>query len=138
MLNKESTSERFIGANRVAQVIAVAIFSVGVGLNLWLPELFDGLTSGMSVQELTRFGDRFQLVSLGVAICLAVLCSYYIGHMGFRAITSGEFPPPGALVIQRTKVRFGWRARLAGWVSIALALIAWLPVVVVGYDIYAR
>ena len=126
--------ERFIEANRVAQAILVAVLLIGIAIfaskellvNRWLPG------AGATLEELTQF----LIASLVFCVSAAMFWSFYFGRMGFRAIASGEFPPPGTLVVRRTKVRFGLIARVSAWLSIAFALISWLPVALLAYVLY--
>jgi len=130
--------ERFIEASRVAQAIVLAMIVAGVGFfaasawlaNHWIPD------GGASLEEIARIGERFLVASLGFGIVAAACWSFYFGRIGFRAIANGEFPPPGTLVVRRTKVKFGSTARVSGWLSIALAIIVWLPLAIAVYALY--
>jgi len=123
--------ERFIEANRTAQVIAVVLVAITLfAASEWLENL------PMSDAEATRTWERFHVVGFGVSVAVAFLWSYYFGRIGFRALASGEFPPPGTLVMRRTKVRFGSLARVSGLLSIALAVMMWLLVALMAYAVY--
>ena len=134
MIN-EQINERFIEASRVAQVVFVAVVFVVVGFSFATDWLINNWIPNASIQELTVVWDRFLIRLLGLMIVCAALSSFYFGRMGFRAIASGEFPPPGTLVWRRTKVIFGSEARRAGWWSIVLAGIGWLPVAAIAVDL---
>jgi hypothetical protein len=130
--------ERYIEASRSAQAILVAVFLVGIVLipsSEWIVNRFIP-GEGAPVEELTRFYERALIPVIGIGIGLAAAWSFYFGRIGIRAITSGEFPPPGTLVVRRTKVKFGRIARASGWLSIAFAFIMWLPVAIAAYALY--
>ena len=82
-------------------------------------------------------GARFLvLLALGVnvvAFVFSVIWVVYFVRFGYRTLKFGSYPPPGAIVVFRTRVRTGKEAVLSGWLSILFAVVMLLPVTLLGY-----
>ncbi len=124
-------NERFIEANRTAQITAIVVAAIAIlAASPWLGNL------PMSDEEAAQVWERFHVAIVGACVGLAILWSLYFGRIGFSTLATGEFPPPGTLVVRRTKVRFGSVARLAGWLCIGFVLMIWLFVALMAYAVY--
>ena len=69
------------------------------------------------IRELTLIG----LGTLVVAFIASVWGVTYFGRLGFRALKLRTFPPPGTIVVRRTRIRTGAQATLAAYCALAFA-----------------
>ena len=135
------TDELYLEPNRRAQVVLLVLLIVG-GLSIALIEpLFAYLTPGKSatLEESEGGGRSLMLVSMGtffVFVILSVLWAAYFARLGYRALKSGSFPPPGTMVIARTRVRTGRVALISGWLSISLGVLFSVSAALLGYFIW--
>ena len=106
-----------------ARVVLLWILSVWVLLFAGLWVLVDYVTPRQDapLEELTLGGERLILLLLGMYVILFIagaLCAVYVARLAYRTFKFGIFPPPGTIVVRRTRVRTGKAASLAGWVCI--------------------
>src|SRR6266404_1040641 len=104
--------ERFLESSRTAQAVSWVMFLLAIGLfavGEWLSnrQIPDG---GEPLQEFTRTSEYFLVACLVFVIGVGAISSVHFGRIGIRSIARGEFPPPGTLVVRRTKVTFGSEA----------------------------
>jgi hypothetical protein len=76
------------------------------------------------------------LLTLGTAavgFVLSVGWIAYFARLGYRTLRLRSYPPPGTVVVFRTRIRSGREAMLAAYASIAFAAVMVLPLVLLSY-----
>ena len=68
-----------------------------------------------------------------VFLVLSVVLSPYLWRLGIGAISMSRYPPPGTLVVIRTRVMTGRFAQIQGWAALLLAVLVWIPVAFFAY-----
>ena len=127
------SGDRFIEPSRTARRLLTAWVSLGVivfAMSRWLlsqsiPE------ANATIAEMNKISERLLVanwVALGITVCMAMVWTFYFGRIGFRALATGEYPPPGTMVVRRTIVKVGLYARISAVLSIVMAVLVWFPV----------
>jgi hypothetical protein len=112
-------------ATRIIAVIAVTILVILVVLNhLTWPRASDPTA--------LETASRRLFITTLVAVPIMLGASVYLLRLGFRVISSGQWPPPGTRMAMRTRIQRGRRAKLTAvflFVS-AVLFVAVVPLVV--------
>ena len=133
--------ERYIEANRTAQILLVALVIIGIiifAISMWLSGI-PVPPEGAGRVLLDRYADSVLLGTwtlLVISVPFSAVWSFYLARMGVKGLACGEFPPPGTLVALRTKVKVGIMARVSNWLALAMAIAFWLPVSILVYSLY--
>lgn len=130
--------ELYLEPSRKAQVILLLVLISGGLVAASIGPLIDYLTPSKSatLEELESGGRSVMLVLMAtffVCVILSLIWASYFLRLGYRALQSGSFPPPGAVVVARTRVRTGRVALISGWLSIAFGAFIFIPAVLIGY-----
>jgi hypothetical protein len=130
--------ESYLEPNRKAQYIVLlmlVLFAVIVAL---FEPMIHRITPSTSapLEELEAGGKLLVLLALGtfvVAIAVSIFWAAYFARLGYRTLKVGSYPPPGTIVVFRTRIRTGKLAVLSGYLSIAFAALLVAPMVLLGY-----
>ncbi len=68
-----------------------------------------------------------------VSFCISIAATAYLWRLGRRALSSSQFPPPGTLVVKRTRIARGKLAKIEAWLSILLGGILWVAPIFFAY-----
>ena len=130
--------ELYIEPNRKTQIIVllVIIFAALIiaSIELMVSYLTPSLTAPL--EELEAGARLLLLLALCVnvaGVVLSVIWVVYFARIGYRTFKFGNYPPPGAIIVFRTKVRTGKEAVISGWLSILFAVMMLLPVALLVY-----
>lgn len=110
----------------LASILAVVAI---VGFRHWLAGL--GMSDGTDLLIL-RLRRMIGIGLTGSAICAALL-AWYVAHQASRVRATGQWPIPGARVIQDTAIRRGDAARKIITMFQATALVLLVLVFALGY-----
>ena len=116
--------EQYVEPSRKAQ-IALLVFLLLAALSLVLVE------AAISQRPNTGTNILFGVSVIGFIVALFWVT--YFARLGYRAITMRHFPPPGTIVVRRTKVRTGRTATLAGYSALACSGLMSAFAVLVAY-----
>ena len=130
--------ELYVEPNRKAQIIVLLIFVLVGTMVASLEPMIDRITPSQSapLEELEAGARLLILLVLGACVIgfiVSLLWVAYFGRLGYRTLKLGSYPPPGTIVVFRTRVRTGKRAVLSGYLSISLAVFIGLFAVLMGY-----
>lgn len=133
--------ELYLEPSRRAQVIVLSLLIVGGLIVASLEPALNYLTSSKSatLEELESDGRSLTLFFMGIFlifVILSLMWTAYFARLGYRALKSGCFPPPGTLVVARTRVRTGRGALISGWLSISLGAVFIVPAAALGYLVW--
>ena len=109
-----------------------------VGIDILLPLDADTVMS-LSASELEDFQQKLQLktgITASITLVAAVAWTAYLWPIAQSALATSRFPPPGALLVRRTRVVTGTVARIQAFAYIFWAVISWVPVAVFAYIYY--
>lgn len=130
--------ESFLEANRKAQLIVLLTFLFVVVILVSLePLLYRVMPSlGTSLQGLEA-NDRLllllTLVSHVVSFALSVFWIAHLVHVGYLTLKLGSYPPPGTMMVFRTRIRTGKQAAVSGYLSFAFAALMIAPIALTAY-----
>lgn len=85
------------------------------------------------VQELTEALIVTTGATALVSLCISIAGTIYFWRLGRRAIASSQFPPPGTLVVKRTRIATGRLAKIEAWLSMLFGVISWVPTAFFAY-----
>jgi hypothetical protein len=130
--------ELYLEPNRKARIVVVITFvflAVIVALiDPTIKRMMPGEGAPVEeVQSAARFLTRLALGIVVLAFIISLVWVAYFCRLGYRTLKLGSYPPVGAIVLVRTRVRTGKQAVLAGYLSISLAVLLVLLDVLVGY-----
>ena len=118
--------ELYLEPNRRVQIVVLLIFIVAALLLASLDPLIKYITPSQSapLEEMKAGATLLLLLNISVnavAIALSLIWIIYWCRIGYRSLRSGSYPPPGTIVIIRTRVRTGKQALINGWSAIIFA-----------------
>ena len=121
-----------------AQIMVLVVLVLTALLVGSLEPLLNYLTPAKtaSLEELETSGRSLMLFGLSifaVGCFLSFFWIVYFARLGYRTLSLRVFPPPGTVVIARTRVRTGNEAQIAGWLAVALGLLMAVPATALGY-----
>jgi hypothetical protein len=134
--------ELYLEPNRRAQIIVLLQFVVGALLLVSVYPIINYLTPSprASLEELEAETRLLRLLTLGIVVIAFIISLFwvrYFGRLGYRALKLEIYPPPGTIVVRRTRVRTGKQAVLAGYLSISFAVLIGLFIAaLIGYEIW--
>ena len=133
--------DSYVDPDRKAQIIVLLLLLLAAAALALNEPMANWITpSDTAPLEKQEAGARLLImVALGtsvVAFGLGVFCVAYFVRLGYRALKLRIFPPPGTMVIVRTRVRSDKDAMLMGLGSILFAVAALFPVTLVSYAIW--
>jgi hypothetical protein len=133
--------ELYLEPNRRAQVIVLSLLVVGGLIIASIEPALNYLTPSKSatLEEVESGGRSLMLFLMGsffIFVILSLIWAVYFARLGYRALKSGSFPPPGTLVVARTRVRTGRGALISGWLSISLGAVIIVPAAALGYLVW--
>lgn len=70
---------------------------------------------------------------LVLTVFQSIVFSAVFVHIANSAFSMNQFPPSATLLLKRTKIIRGQKARIAAYGFYALALISWLPILIPVY-----
>lgn len=115
---------------------AVGFFLVWILVGEWILPSYLDISEDLSSRELKDVQDKLKvatgLMTL-IALFVSIFWTGYFWRIGTWALVHSECPPPDTLVVKRTRVATGRRARIEGWASIILAIIPWVVVMFFAY-----
>jgi hypothetical protein len=119
-------SERYVEPSRKAQIVLLAILVLVALVAASIEPTITRLAPSPSApqQEVDSGIRELTLVGLGtlvVAFIASVWGVTYFVRLGFRALKLRTFPPPGTIVLRRTRIRTGAQATLAAYHALAFA-----------------
>jgi hypothetical protein len=123
--------ELYLEPNRKAQVLVLIMFGLVAAVLALLEPTISRLTPSQNapLEELEAGVRVLALLALGILVVgfiSSLVGVAYFGRLGYRALKLGSYPPPGAIVVFRTRVQTGKQAVLAGWLTILCAILAGL------------
>lgn len=130
--------ESYLEANRKAQFIVLLTFLFVVVIVVSLEPLLYRVTPSLSaaLQGIEASGRLLVLLALISHVASFALSLFWITHLvhaGYRTLKLGTYPPPGTMVVFRTRVRTGKQAAVSGYLSFALAALMVAPVALTAY-----
>lgn len=132
------SNEEYIEPNKKAQVALlltfVAILVFGVILNSMVDPL--RLDQDASLEEIKiSLGLLFELANkiIFIGCIIGLFAAWHFGRIGYLALKKGIFPPPGSIVVARTRIRIGKEATLLGYISIFIAFLLGLFFPLMGF-----
>ena len=133
--------EPYVEPNRKVQIIVLLIFVLVGAMVALLEPMIDRITPSQSapLEELeagARLLGLLALCACVIGFLVSLLWVAYFGRLGYRTLKLGSYPPPGTIVVFRTRVRTGKRAVLSGYLSISLAVLTGLFAVLMFYGIW--
>ena len=88
------------------------------------------------LEELEAGGRLLVVLALGtllVTIAVGLFWIAYFVRLGYRTLKLKSYPPPGTIVIFRTRIRTGQQAAISGYLSIAFAALIVALLVLAGH-----
>ena len=133
--------ELYLEPNRKAQVIALLFLAFVViiaTIPTFIEPTIDHIVPGRnaSSEELeTRIRLLVPIVfgTLAANLVISLLGVGYFCRLGYRALKFGSFPPPGTMVVFRTRIQTGKLAVIAGCLTILCGVILGLLAVLTVY-----
>ena len=130
--------ELYLEPNRKAQIIVFLMFVLAAAILALLEPTINRITPSQSapLEELEAGARLLTLLALGtfvIGFIVSLIWVAYFGRLGYRALKLGSYPPPGTIVVFRTRVCTGKQAVLAGYLSISFAVFIGLFAVLMGY-----
>lgn len=92
-----------------------------------------------SLEEIQAGAELLIVLALCVTLIASVFGIFWIGYfvrLGYRALKHGIYPPPGTVVVRRTRVRIGKEAAVSAYLSIAFAALMVAPLVLARHVIW--
>ena len=131
----------YIEPNRRAQIIVFFVITLAALLLASLSPIVNYLTPSQSapLEEMEAGARLLTLLALGATIFWFIISLFwvvYFGRKGCRTLKLGSYPPPGTIVVRRTKIRTGRQAISAGYFSISFAVLMGLFTLLIGYKIW--
>jgi hypothetical protein len=133
--------ERYIPASRTAQILLLIMVIIGF-LIFAVIHWLSGLpmpppgSASAALDGYVHTVKQATWILFAVSIPISAAWSYYMARMGYRGLVSKEFPPPGTLVVTRTRIRTGRTAVFSSWLAIVMAVVFWSPVVILWYSLF--
>jgi hypothetical protein len=130
--------ESFLEANRRAQFIVLLTFLFVVVIVVSLEPLLYRVVPSISaslegIEASGRLLLLLALVSHVASFALSLFWIVHLVHAGYRTLKLGRYPPPGTMVVFRTRVRTGKEAAVSGYLSIAFAVLMIAPIALTAY-----
>jgi hypothetical protein len=131
----------YLEPSRKAQIYFFLTIIFAALLYLSIDPLVNYLTPSpnASLEELKAGAQRLSFVNIGVDVIVFIATLYWalsFGKTGYRTLKFGTYPPPGEIVVWRTKIRAGKQAILQGYVLIFFAVISALITLVYGFILW--
>lgn len=128
----------YLEANRKAQFIVLLTFLFVVVIVVSLePLLYRVMPSfSASLEGIGASGRLLLLLTLLSHVVSFALSLFWIAHLvhaGYRTLKVGTYPPPGTMVVFRTRIRTGKQAAVSGYLSFAFAALMIVPIVLTAY-----
>ena len=138
---RDMAEEQYLEPTRGAQVIVLVVLILTALFLATLEPVLNYLTPSESapLEELERGGRLLELLWLAffvAAVFLSLIWMAYFLRLGYRTFEFGSFPPPGAMVLARTRVRTGREAKISGWLAVSFGLLMVVPAVALGYLVW--
>src|SRR5579859_615648 len=120
--------ELYLEPNRRAQIVVLLTIVLAALLFASLDPLIKYITPSQSAasDEIKAGATLLLLLNIcvnAIAIALSLIWIIYWCRIGYRSLRSGSYPPPGTIVIIRTRVRTGKQALINGWSAILFAAV---------------
>ena len=133
--------ELYLEPNRRTQTIVLLMIIFGILLFASIDPMISYLTPSKSapLADLERGAKLLGLLAslfFVFALVISLIWAAYFGRVGYRSLKLGSYPPSGAIVVLRTRVRTGKQAVIAGYLSILLAVLFGLFTIPMGYAIW--
>jgi len=130
--------ESYLEPNRKAQFVVLFMLIVFAALIVSFEPIFHRITPSTSapLEELEAGGRLLVLLALGIFIVTIAAGLFWVAYfvrLGYRTLKLGSYPPPGTIVIVRTRIRTGQQAALSGYLSIGLAALMVALLVLLGH-----
>lgn len=130
--------ESYLEPNRKAQFIVLLMLVLFAVIVASFEPIIHRITPSTSapLEELEASGRLLLLLTLGtfvVTFAVGLFWVAYFVRLGYRTLRLGSYPPPGTIVVFRTRIRTGKLAALLGYLSIALAALMVALMVLLGY-----
>jgi hypothetical protein len=130
--------ESYLEANRKAQFIVLLTFLSVVVIVVSLEPLLYRVVPSISaslegIEASGRLLLLLALVSHVASFALSLFWIVHLVHAGYRTLKLGSYPPPGTMVVFRTRVRTGKEAAVSGYLSIAFAVLMIAPIALTAY-----
>lgn len=137
-MNSNDNQDDFVKPNKIAQLVVVGIFILGVFALLILEPFINSLQphDGASIKEIEKSIETFDgLINLllSIAVLHSIAMSLYFYNLAYKIKKSGRYPPPNFVVIRKMKIRRGIKARNSVWFSYLFAILSWLPALFIIY-----
>ena len=118
--------ERYVEPSKKAQFVLLGILLLFALIVASLEPTIARLTppSSASQRELDSAVREITLIGLGTVVVACVTAVWgvtYFARLGFRALKLRTYPPPGTIVVRRTRIRTGAQATLYGYHALAFA-----------------
>ncbi len=131
----------YLEPNRKAQIIFVLVIILGILLFVSVDPILHYLTpsQGAPLEDMKAGVRQLNFLGLGVTtigLIIQLFWVSYFGRQGFRTLKQGRYPPADTIVIRRTRIRTGKYANLAGYLSIAFAILMGLLAIQIGYILW--
>lgn len=128
----------YLEANRKAQLVVLLTFLFVVVIVVSLePLLYRVMPSfSASLEGIGTSGGLLLLLTLVshvVSFALSLFWIAHLVHVGYRTLKLGSYPPPGTMVVFRTRIRTGKQAEVSGYLSFALAALMIAPIALTAY-----
>jgi hypothetical protein len=130
--------DSFLEANRKAQFIVLLTFLLVVVIVVSLEPLLYRVVPSISaslegIEASGRLLLLLALVSHIASFALSLFWIVHLVHVGYLTLKLGSYPPPGTMVVFRTRVRTGKEAAVSGYLSIAFAVLMIAPIALTAY-----
>ncbi len=130
--------ELYLEPNRKVQILVLIMFVLVAAILALLEPTINRLAPSQNapLDELAAGVRVLVLFALGILVVgftISLIWVAYFGRLGYRALKLGSYPPPGTIVIFRTRVQTGKLAVLAGSLTILCAVLAGLVAVLMVY-----
>lgn len=128
----------YLEANRKAQLVVLLTFLFVVVIVVSIePLLYRVMPSfSASLEGIGTSGGLLLLLTLVshvVSFALSLFWIAHLVHVGYRTLKLGSYPPPGTMVVFRTRIRSGKQAEVSGYLSFALAALMIAPIALTAY-----
>lgn len=130
--------ELYVEPNRRAQIIFLLMIIVAGFMLASNDSIINYLAPSRNapVEEIRSETRLLLLLAISVnfvAFALSLAWTAYVSRLGYRALKLGSFPPPGTIVVFRTRVLTGKQAALTGYLCIMVAVFSGAFAVLMGY-----
>ena len=127
--------------NRKAQLTTLVVAATFAIVVLSLEPLAQRLLPApdASLEEIEAGATLLKILAdsiILIAIPFGVLWVGYYVHLGYSTLKHGIYPPPGTIVLARTRVRSGRQASVTGYVLVVFAALIMAGLVLAGYGLW--